>query len=233
MPPMQILAIETSTDHGTCALWRDGVLEERVCPPGRPHSETLLPLLRELLGEHGLALSQLDALAFGVGPGAFTGLRVACGVVQGLAVGAGRPVVPVCGLEAMAASVGEARVLSLLDARMGEVYAATCELRDGDWRVSGEISVGPPAQVVVPDCAGWLACGNALRAYPELAARLADHGLALRPDVLPQAAAVARLAAQRLACGASGIDPAQAAPLYVRDNVAKTIRERLATGGKA
>lgn len=230
---MKILAIETSTDYGTCALWHDGEIEQRVCPPGRPHSETLLPLLRELLAEHGLALKQLDALAFGVGPGAFTGLRVACGVVQGLAVGAGLPVLPVGGLEAMAATVGQARVLSLLDARMGEVYAAACELHDGDWRVNAEISVGPPAQVVVPAGAGWLACGNALAAYPELAARLADHGLALRPEVLPQAAAVARLAARRLALGASGIDPALAAPLYVRDKVAKTIRERLDAGGKA
>jgi tRNA threonylcarbamoyladenosine biosynthesis protein TsaB len=230
---MKILAIETSTDFGTCALWRDGALEQRVCPPGRPHSETLLPLLRELLAEHGLALGQLDALAFGVGPGAFTGLRVACGVVQGLAVGAGLPVVPVGGLEAMAASVGAARVLSLLDARMGEVYAAACERHDGDWRVSGEISVGPPARVVVPGGGGWVACGNALAAYPELAAGLAEQGLERRPEILPQAAAVARLAAERLALGASGIDPALAAPLYVRDNVAKTIRERLAAGGKA
>lgn len=229
---MKILAIETSTDFGTCALWQDGALEQRVCPPGRPHSETLLLLVRELLAESGLRLAQLDALAFGAGPGAFTGLRVACGVVQGLAVGAGLPVVPVCGLEAMAAAVGEPRVLSLLDARMGEVYAAACELHDGDYRVSGEILVGPPERVAVPESGDWVACGNALNAYPALAARLADRAIVLRPEILPQAAAVARLAALRLAQGA-GIDPALAAPLYVRDKVAKTIRERLDAGGKA
>lgn len=233
MPAMKLLAIETSTDYGTCALWQDGVLEQRACPPGRPHSETLLPLVRELLAGHGLALAQLDALAFGVGPGAFTGLRVACGVVQGLAVGAGLPVVPVCGLEAMALETGAARVLSLLDARMGEVYAAVCESRDGDWRVSGEISVGPPAAVAVPDAGIVTACGNALRAYPELAARLRAGGVTLYPEILPQAGAIVRLAAQRLAQGEAGIDPALAAPLYVRDKVAKTIRERLEAGGKA
>ena len=118
---MKILAIETSTDFGTCALLKDGVIDQRICPPGRPHSETLLPLVREMMADNGIGFVQLDALAFGAGPGAFTGLRVACGVAQGLAVGAGLPVIPVCGLEAMAASLGELRVLSLLDARMGEV----------------------------------------------------------------------------------------------------------------
>jgi tRNA threonylcarbamoyladenosine biosynthesis protein TsaB len=232
MPAMKILAIETSTDFGTCAVWQDGAIEQRVCPPGRPHSETLLPLVRELLAESGLRLAQLDALAFGAGPGAFTGLRVACGVVQGLAVGAGLPVVPVCGLEAMAAAVGEPRVLSLLDARMGEVYAAACEFVDDDYRVSGDIVVGPPTLVAVPASGNWVACGNALTAYPALAARLGDCAIRLRPDILPQAGAVARLAALRLVHGA-GIDPALVAPLYVRDKVARTIRERLDAGGKA
>jgi tRNA threonylcarbamoyladenosine biosynthesis protein TsaB len=232
MPGMKILAIETSTDFGTCALWQDGVIDQRICPPGRPHSETLLPLVRELMADSGIRFVQLDALAFGAGPGAFTGLRVACGVAQGLAVGAGLPVVPVCGLEAMAASVGEFRVLSLLDARMGEVYAAAYERCGASPELQGEISVGPPAALDLPAGENWIACGNALAAYPELAGRLRDAGFALRSGVLPQAGAVAQLAAHRLAQGA-GIDPAQAAPLYVRDKVARTIRERLDAGGKA
>ena len=95
MPGMKILAIETSTDYGSCALWHDGVIDQRICPPGRPHSETLLPLVRALLADSGLVLAQLDAIAFGAGPGAFTGLRVACGVAQGLAAGADLSVVPV------------------------------------------------------------------------------------------------------------------------------------------
>ena len=134
MPGMNILALETSTESGSCALLLGEHLSERRCPAGRPHSETLLPLIRELLSESGVKLAQLDAIAFGAGPGAFTGLRVACGVAQGLAVGAGLPVVPVCGLEAMAATVGAPRVLSLLDARMGEIYAAAYELRDAPTR---------------------------------------------------------------------------------------------------
>jgi tRNA threonylcarbamoyladenosine biosynthesis protein TsaB len=229
---MKILAIETSTDFGTCALLTDGDIEQRICSPVRPHSETLLPLVRQLMSDHGTGFTQLDALAFGAGPGAFTGLRVACGVAQGLAVGAGLPVVPVCGLEAMAASVNEFRVLSLLDARMGEVYSAAYERREGSLELQGEIRVDPPATLDLPANGDWMACGNALAAYPELGGRLRDAGFVLCPGVLPQAGAVAQLAALRLAQGA-GIDPAQAAPLYVRDKVAKTIRERLDAGGKA
>jgi tRNA threonylcarbamoyladenosine biosynthesis protein TsaB len=232
MPGMKILAIETSTDFGTCALLQDGVIDQRICPPGRPHSETLLPLVREMMADSCIGFTQLDALAFGAGPGAFTGLRVACGVAQGLAVGAGLPVVPVCGLEAMAASLGEPRVLSLLDARMSEVYAAAYERCGANLELRGEIRVGSPAILDLPASGDWIACGNALAAYPELTERLRAAGFVLRPGVLPEAGAVAQLAAHRLAQGA-GIDPALAAPLYVRDKVAKTIRERLDAGGKA
>lgn len=232
MPGMKILAIETSTDFGTCALFTDGDIEQRICPAGRPHSETLLPLVRHVMADSGIGFAQLDAIAFGAGPGAFTGLRVACGVAQGLAVGAGLPVVPVCGLEAMAESAGEFRVLSMLDARMGEVYAAAYERRAESLELQGEIRVGPPATLDLPAGGNWLACGNALEAYPDLAGRLHAAGFPLLPEILPQAAAVARLAAYKLANGA-GIDPALAAPIYVRDKVAKTIRERLDAGGKA
>jgi tRNA threonylcarbamoyladenosine biosynthesis protein TsaB len=232
MPGMKILAIETSTDYGSCALWQDGVIDQRICPPGRPHSETLLPLVRALLADSGLVLAQLDAIAFGAGPGAFTGLRVACGVAQGLAAGADLSVVPVCGLEAMAETVGEPLVLSLLDARMGEVYSATCTVSGEGDRKAGELSVGPPATLAVPVSGNWIACGNALAAYPELAERLRNAGFALRPEIVPEAAAVARLAACRLKEGA-GIDPALAAPLYIRDKVARTTRERLEAGGRA
>lgn len=230
MPGMKVLALETSTDFGSCALLLGDSISERICPPGRPHSETLLPLVRELMAESGIAFAQLDAVAFGVGPGAFTGLRVACGVAQGLAVAAGLPVVPVCGLEAMAATVGESRVLSLLDARMGEVYAAAYERGEAGHELQGEIRLGAPETLELPAGAGWVACGNAPAAYPVLAERLSAAGIAVRPGILPQAALVARLAARQ---PGAAIDPALAAPLYVRDKVAKTIRERLGEGGKA
>lgn len=228
---MQILALETSTESGSCALWQDGAVIERICPPGRSHSETLLPLVRELLAESGMAIGQLDAIAFGTGPGAFTGLRVACGAAQGLAVAADLPLLPVVSLEAMAAATGAVRVLSLLDARMGEVYSASYQ-RQGDAMVlQGEIRVTAPDNVDQPS-ADWLACGNALTAYPALAERLGAAGLVLMPTILPEAAWLARLGALKFSAG-EGIDPALAAPLYIRDKVAKTISERLSEGGRA
>ena len=229
MPPMQILALETSTDSGSCALWLDGQLIERQCPPGRPHSETLLPLVRELLAEAGRKISQLDAIAFGVGPGAFTGLRVACGAAQGLAVAADVPLIQVTSLENLAAQTGKSRVLALLDARMGEVYAGYYQAARDNYALLGEIRVAAPQAIEFPDGADWFAVGNAITAYPALAERLAAAGVESLLGVMPTAASVARIAAQR----GGGIDPADAAPLYIRDKVAKTVAERLREGGKA
>jgi len=229
---MLILALETTTDLGSCALWRDGAVSERLCPPGKPHSETLLPLIRELLGEAGIKVGQLDAIAFGVGPGAFTGLRVACGVAQGLAVAAGVPLIPVTSLETLAAQSGAERVLALLDARMGEVYSGSYRLDDNGYVLQGEIRVSVPEALALPADAGWLACGNALAAYPALLARLSAAGIPVQAGIVPMAAVVANLAAPRARRG-EGIDAALAVPLYIRDKVAKTVAERLCEGGRA
>ena len=230
--PMLILALETSTELGSCALWRDGVVSERTCPPGKSHSETLLPLVRELLAEAGVKLGGLDAIAFGVGPGAFTGLRVACGVAQGLAVAANLPLIPVTSLETMAALTGAQRVLALLDARMGEVYSGCYQLTDGAYVLHGDIRVAAPDAVSLPTEPGWIACGNAIAAYPALVTRLSGAGMATQSGILPTASVLARLAAPRAARG-EGIDAALVAPLYIRDKVAKTVAERLSEGGRA
>lgn len=229
---MRLLALETSTLLGSCALWLNGQCIERFCPDGRSHSETLLPLLRSLLAEADVSLNQLDAIAFGAGPGAFTGLRVACGVAQGLAVGAGLPVIPVGSLEALAWSVDAPCVLALLDARMGEVYSGIFQRAGQDLSAVGDIRLSPPEKVVWPEKAVAVAVGNALAAYPLLAEKAHALGMQMKPEALPQAGAVATLAALRLAAGAS-CDPAVVAPLYVRDKVARTIAERLSEGGKA
>jgi len=229
---MRILGLETSTDLGSCALWLDGELLERRCPSGRPHSETLLSLVRDLLAEADVGFRQLDAIAFGAGPGAFTGLRVACGIAQGLAVAADLPVLPVGTLEALAAEGDGERILALLDARMNEVYYATLERGEGSMRLVGSVRVAPPEEVALPEGTGWQACGNALAAYPALARRVTEAGMAACADILPTAAAVVRLALPRLQRG-EAIDPGLAAPFYVRDKVAQTVAERLAGGGKA
>jgi tRNA threonylcarbamoyladenosine biosynthesis protein TsaB len=171
---MNLLAIETSTDLGSIAIWRDGELLRRDCPAGRSHSETLLPLIRSTLHEAGLGFSDLGGIAFAAGPGSFTGLRVACGVAQGLAFAHALPIIPVGTLEAMAlASAGE-KVIILLDARMGEVYHG----RFADSVPFGEVAVCPPSALPLPDSGDWLACGNGLAAYPVLRQR----GIALSID---------------------------------------------------
>ena len=226
--PMNLLAIETSTELGSIALWRDGELLRRACPAGVSHSETLLPLIRTTLHDAGLRFAELNAVAFAAGPGSFTGLRVACGVAQGLAFAHDLPVVPVGTLEAMALHSGGQRVIVALDARMGQVYYGFYV--DGVGLAA--VAVGNPADVPVPDSPGWLACGNGLLAYPVLTERLSGCVQRWQPELMPDAAPIARLAALRLARGES-LDAADAAPLYVRNKVALTVAERLASGGKA
>jgi tRNA threonylcarbamoyladenosine biosynthesis protein TsaB len=225
---MNLLALETSTDAGSIALWRDGELLLRNCPAGVSHSETLLPLISATMAEAGLGFADLNGIAFGAGPGSFTGLRVACGVAQGLAFAHDLPLIPVGTLEAMALASGGDRVIVALDARMGEVYFGYFDAGV----LQGAVGVYPPAAVPLPTSEGWLACGNGLAAYPVLHERLAAFISAAMPDLMPDAAAVARLAVPRLLRG-ERVDPADAVPVYVRDKVAKTVAERLAQGGKA
>jgi len=225
---MNILALETAADPGTVALWRDGEVVARVCAPARSNSETLLPLAEATLRDAALGFADVDGIAFGAGPGSFTGLRVACGVAQGLAFARDLPLLGVGTLEAMALESGFERVIVLLDARMGEVYVGFFE--HGEQR--GEIGVYSPQSIPLPESGGWLACGNALAAYPLLRERLSPCVDRWQPELMPSAAGVARIAASRFLRGET-IDPADAVPLYVRNKVAKTVVERLAEGGKA
>lgn len=222
---MILLALETSTRRLSAALWRDGLLAEQHLYQPNGGSEWLLPAVHGLLAEAGLGLKQLDAIAFGAGPGSFTGLRLAAGCAQGLAFGLDRPVLAIGSLEALALASGETRVFACLDARMNEVYSAAYEVAGDVPRQVQAPAVSPPAQVVVP-AGDWIGCGDGFATYPALLPALAGQ----RADVLPTAAAVARLAAPRLARG-EGVDAAQAMPLYVRDKVALTTAERLARGG--
>lgn len=225
---MNLLALETSTDPGSVALWHDGRLLARSCPSGRSNSETLLPLAASVMREAGLGFADLAAIAFASGPGSFTGLRVACGVAQGLAFAHDLPLVAVGTLEAMALSSGGERVIVALDARMGEVYCGFFERGSQQ----GEIGVYRPEAVPLPALPAWLACGNGLAAYPLLRERWSPFVDAWQAELMPSAEAVARLAVARHERG-ERLDAADAVPLYVRDKVAKTVLERLAEGGKA
>lgn len=231
MRAVNLLAFEASTRRLSVALWRDGALTEKSADVPNGGSERLLPWANELLGEAGLGLSQLDGIAFGAGPGGFTGLRLACGVAQGLAYGLDVPVVPVCTLAALALGAGDGRILACLDARMNEAYVAA-------YAVSGESveqimapKVGAGATVSLPEGDGWHGVGDGFAAWGEvLRQRMGQRLPSEDAALMPAAAAVARLAAPVLQQG-GGVPAAQAIPLYVRDKVALTTAERLARGG--
>ncbi len=229
---MNILAIESSTDLISVALLHDGQLIERAGERGVNHSDRVLPIIQEVLAEAGLTLDAMDAFAFGAGPGSFTGLRLACGVTQGLAFGVDAPVIGVCSLEALALDAGATWVYACVDARMNEVYCAAYRVADGDVSVVIAPTVAAPAQAPLPTGAEWRGCGNGFAAYAAaLSARLINVQ-DIDAVAVPRASAVARLAALRFARG-EAVDAALAAPLYVRDKVALTTAERLARGGKA
>jgi len=218
---MKFAAFETSTEWCSVALWLDGEvagIEERA---GHGHSERVLPMLDRLVAAAGIALKDLDAVAFGAGPGAFTGLRIACGVAQGLALARGIPAIGVSTLEAMAEESGAKRVVACLDARMGEVYYSAMERHGDRWREVIPALCAAPVSLPMPPGEGWVGCGNGFSVYGSL-------GFAtVIPDIHPTAVTVARLAAPRLAAG-EGVDAALAAPIYVRDKVAFTEAERSA-----
>ncbi len=231
---MKILSIETSCEHASVALLLNDETVERRLEGHANHSEFLLPTLRRLLDEAGIGLGGLNAIAFGAGPGAFTGVRLACGVAQGLALGADLGVVPICSLAALARQVPGRDILALADARMGEVYSAA--YRRGADETLAEIqppACTPPDAVIAPEGTDWFAAGSALTAYEApLRAALAGRTAGWDGTVVPRAGAVALLAEDAVRRG--DLLPAElAAPLYVRDKVALTTAERLARGGRA
>ncbi|MFT4174467.1 MAG: tRNA (adenosine(37)-N6)-threonylcarbamoyltransferase complex dimerization subunit type 1 TsaB [Rhodocyclaceae bacterium] len=228
---MRILALETSCERGSIALWHDGrVVERALDGAAAGHSASILPAIRHLLVETDTPIAALDAIAFGSGPGAFTGLRLACGVAQGLALGGGKPVAPVGSLLALAEPVDAEFIYCAADARMNEAYVAMFQRRNGALVAVGEAVCVPPDAVPLPEQVGWQGVGTAFKVYATVAERLAGRVDVLAPDAVPQAAAVARLAAAR---PHTWVDAAEAAPEYVRNRVALTVAERLAQGGRA
>ncbi len=223
---MKILALETSTELCSAALWTDGRVDTREALAGSRNSELLLPMVEALLAANSLTVRDLDGVAFGAGPGAFTGVRIACGVAQGLAFGINVRVVAVGTLMALAEAVNAPRVVCCLDARMGEVYHAAYEKAGDDWRVVHAPGLYKPA--AVPELAGrgWTGCGSGFAAFgADLAARYTDALERVIDGVSPHAREVAALAARRFARGET-VDAADALPLYVRNKVALTVSER-------
>jgi tRNA threonylcarbamoyladenosine biosynthesis protein TsaB len=225
---LNLLALDTSSEWCSAALLRGGVITFRETHAVQRHSELILPMLHELLDAAGLTVHQLDAVAFGAGPGSFTGLRIACGVAQGLAFAAGLPVLSVVTLEAMAEAAGGTRVFSALDARMDEIYAAAYERTGDRWQC-----VLAPGLYAVPeaprlDGQGWIGCGSAFALQGEaLRQRYGAQLASVQPQVFAHAREMAAIASRMHERG-EGVAAQDAAPLYVRDKVAMTMAERKA-----
>lgn len=219
---MRILALDAATEACSAALLLGTSLAERFEVIGRGHADRLLPMADELLRAARLAPHDLDAIAFGRGPGGFTGIRIAAALAQGLAAGSGRLVLPVSSLSALAAGAardaGAQRVLACLDARMGEVYWAACDCAaDSPVALSGE-HLTDPAGVEPPPGAAWHGAGHGFAAYPAIAARLGSRLAGIDDTRLPRAADVARIAAADLAAG-KGLPAARGLPVYLRNDV--------------
>jgi tRNA threonylcarbamoyladenosine biosynthesis protein TsaB len=229
MRRMQILALDTSTAWASVAVF-DGestvALREHA---GNASSERILPLVSQVLADAGTQLASLAGIAFGAGPGSFTGVRIACGVVQGLAFGTGLPVFGVPTLAAIAQSAwrahGASRVLACLDARMREVYVASYVRGDKGWTRIGDYAVQKPGDVRPADGGTWHGAGDGFSAYPELGAKLALASV--DSTIVPDAQSIAEWAWPHLLAG-EGLPAADALPLYGRHRVALTTAERAA-----
>jgi tRNA threonylcarbamoyladenosine biosynthesis protein TsaB len=246
---LKVLAIDTSTEACSAAvLLPDGQVISRFELTERSHADLVLPMVDEVLREAGLELTGLDGLAFGRGPGGFTGLRIAAGVIQGLAFGGGLKVAPVSSLAAVAyqvrpspqpspAEAGEGArragegILVCNDARMNELYWACYRFDPAAPATPIELipeRVSPSADVEVP--AGIVhVAGNGIERYPELRTRLESSGMQFHAGLYPHAAAIARMGAAMLERG-EGVDAADALPTYVRDNVARPSGNAAVTG---
>lgn len=226
---MQILAIDTSTEYLSLALWLDGRLLTRDIHAGQSHSQQILPTLRDLLNEAQLDLEALDGIAFGAGPGSFTGLRIACGVTQGLAFGANLPVVEVSTLQTLAQQSGAHKVIACLDARMGEIYFAAYEKKDDVWLEVIAPALFKPEQAPALQGNDWLGVGTGWLAYPEVLNQVYQDNLFELPkpghSSHPTARAIAEIA---LPLFKSGLAKAahEVAPIYIRNKVALKMSER-------
>lgn len=244
---MKLLAFETATEACSVAVYVDGEVRERFGLAPRRHAELALPWADEVLAEAGIAKSQLDAIAVGRGPGAFTGVRLAIAVAQGIALALDRPLLPVSTLAALAmrATVpplplagegrgeGGHRILAAIDARMGEVYLAAFERRGDALLPLTDEAVARPDAVAMPDGDRWHGVGTGFGAGDNaLQARLQGRLASVDAAALPHAADVARLGARAFARG-DVVAPERIEPAYLRNNVALTLAEQQASRAKA
>ena len=221
----RLLAIETAETGCSAALWMEGVVQEHFEIVPRRHSELILQMVERVLADAGVVKSGIDAIAFGRGPGSFTGVRIATGVAQGIAYALDRPVVPVSTLVALAQGVfrthGNRSVLPAFDARMHEVYWCPCKLgKEGLMRAAGAEEVVAPENVAAPADDGWCGAGSGWQSYGEILGRsLGVNGLERYDEALCHARDIAELAVPMFERGDS-VAAGEALPVYLRNRVA-------------
>jgi len=221
-----LLALDASSSACSCALWRDGEVLSRFALTPREHTRRLMPMIDDLLAEAGLRPADLDALAYGHGPGSFTGLRIAAGVAQGLAFGLARPLLGVSTLEALALAAHHQLhvryVVPALDARMGEIYVAAYHCRDGQLSALADAAVMPPERFELPAetrDVDWCGVGSGWTLWASMPMWVQDAMAQHLAEHQPSAEWMVRLAVQAHARG-EGQAPHQAAPVYLRNEVA-------------
>lgn len=229
---MKILAVDTATEACSAALYIDGGIQERFEIAPREHTRLLLPMVDSLMAEAGLRPQQLDAIAFGCGPGSFTGVRIATGVMQGIAYGADLPVVPVSTLAAISQACLQKTthdtIFTAVDARMDEIYWAVYQRdAEGYAQLLSQEKVQPAAEVDALQLTGY-GIGSGWERYEQtLTERLGVQLIGFDADYLPHSAQIALLGAVAVQRGQT-VPVEQAMPVYLRDKVAKTTAERAA-----
>jgi len=223
---MKLLALDASTEFLSLALHADDITYHYDQDVGQTASQIILPEIQHLLDAANLELKDLDGIAFGAGPGSFTGVRIACGVAQGLAFGANIPVVGVNVLMALAHASGEQRVIAAADARMREVYHAAYEKKGDDWVEVHAAGVYKPSEVPTVDGYGWVGVGTAWKVYDDVLSHQYQHNLISKhPEMTPMAGSIIALATPLFVAGLAR-PASEAKPIYIRNRVALTAKER-------
>jgi tRNA threonylcarbamoyladenosine biosynthesis protein TsaB len=227
---MNLLALDTSTEYLSLALKLGDNIFTHYQAAGSASSQLVLPQIQILLDSANIKLGDLDGIAFGAGPGAFTGVRIASGVAQGLGYGANLPVVGINTLTAVAEESGQDKVVVCLDARMGEIYHAALIKENGVWLEISETKVCKPQVSPVLESNDWVGAGGGWAAYKEVLMQIYSNHLSqsvnnVLPDITPTAEAILRLAQPVFEAGQA--KPAMhAMPIYIRNRVALTTLER-------
>ncbi len=224
--PVNLLAFDTSTEYLSLAILKGDEIFNYDCNAGQTHSQIILPQIQALLESAGLQLRDMNGITFGAGPGSFTGVRIAAGVAQGLGFGANLPVVSVCTLLALAQASGADKVITCLDARMGEVYHAVYEKVAGEWQCINEPALYKPNAVPAVQGLAWVGAGSGWQTYNEqLGAVYAGQMQLVEPQLLPTAVAILELARPIFVRG-EGRPASEAMPIYIRNRVALKATER-------